>query len=174
MAHLWVFDSENEWVARLLAGDAVVLADAVGPEALTAQPAAEAAARVLLHRTVDPPNSWAVLTTEPRLRVNGLPVPLGLAVLEDRDEIRVPGMSAWFSTELLAQIEPFPESATRGHCPRCKQAIDAATLAVRCPLCGLWHHQSDELPCWEYAPTCAACAQDTALDAGFRWTPEGL
>lgn len=174
MAHLWVFDTANEWVARLLSGDAMSLADVTGPCVLSAQPAAEAAAQVLLHRAVDPPDTWAILTTEPRLRVNGLPVPLGLAVLEDRDEIRVPGMTAWFSTEARARVEPFPDATTRGCCPRCKQGIDPATPAVRCPLCGLWHHASDELPCWTYAATCATCSQDTALDAGFRWTPEDL
>jgi len=157
MAHVWVFDTNREWVPKLLSGEATSLAD-----------------RVWLHPTVDPPGTWVVLTSEPGLRLNGLPVPLGLAVLEDRDEIRMPGFTAWFSTETQACVEPFPESASRGYCPRCKQAIVAATEAVRCPQCGLWHHASDELPCWGYAPTCAACDHDTSLDAGFRWSPEEL
>jgi hypothetical protein len=157
MAHLWVADTGNEWVARLLSGDAVPLADGV-----------------VLQRAADPPNTWAVMTTQPRLRLNGLPVPLGLAVLEDRDEIRVPGVTAWYSTELRAQVEPFPESTARGFCPRCKQAIATASHAVVCPQCGVWHHQSAELPCWLYAPTCALCPQPTELESGFRWTPGEL
>jgi hypothetical protein len=36
------------------------------------------------------------MTTQPRLRLNSLPAPLGLAVLGDRDEIRVPGLTAWY------------------------------------------------------------------------------
>ena len=157
MAHLWVFGPAQGWTPQSLAGDA-----------------AEAVAGVLLRRLVDPPNTWALITRQPNARLNGLPVPLGLAVLEDKDEIRVPGLTAWFSTEAQALVEQYPELAVRGCCPRCKQGIDVATPAVRCPACNLWHHASDDLPCWTYAPTCAACAQETALDAGFRWSPEEL
>jgi hypothetical protein len=133
-----------------------------------------AASSVQLRRVANPPDTWALITSSPALRLNGAQVPLGLAILEDRDEIRLPAVHAWFSTETQAQVEPFPPSATRGFCPRCKQAIDPGSSAVRCPGCGLWHHASDDLPCWTYAPTCAACAHTTDLDAGFRWTPEDL
>jgi len=133
------------------------------------------------HRTcaatpgVNPADTWALLCgAKQPVRVNGLPVPLGLTVLSDRDEIRLPRFFARFSTETQAHVEPFPESATRGFCPRCKQRIEAGTPAVCCPSCGLWHHASADLPCWSYAPTCAACVQRTAMDAGFRWTPEDL
>ena len=47
-----------------------------------------------------------------------------------------------------------------------------AESAVRCPQCGIWYHQHDQLPCWTYAPACGFCPQSTALDAGFAWTPE--
>jgi hypothetical protein len=157
MAHLWILDNDQAWVTQLLAGDAVSLAELV-----------------TLQRTPDASTPWALLSGDPRLRLNGMPVPAGLAMLEDRDEIRLPGRSMWFSTELRAQVQAFPASATRGYCPRCKQAIDAGTAAVCCPQCALWHHASEELPCWTYASTCAACSQDTSLEAGFRWTPEDL
>ena len=175
MAHLWLLDVSNEWTPQLLAGGATTLADD-GLRSADYAAGAETgvAAHVLLRRLADPANTWALLTASPALRVNGAPVPLGIAVLDDRDEIRLPNLTAWFSTETRACIEPFPASTARGFCPRCKQAIETGTPAVRCPSCGLWHHASDALPCWTYAPACAACAQDTALDAGFRWTPEDL
>jgi len=45
---------------------------------------------------------------------------------------------------------------------------------VRCPQCGVWHHQSDELPCWVYSSSCSLCDHPTALDAGYRWIPGEL
>jgi hypothetical protein len=131
---------------------------------------------VFLGRLADSPETWAILCPpQSELRVNGEPVPLGVAVLADRDELRVPGHAArFFSTETLARVESFPESSGGGCCPRCKLTIEAGSPAVRCPACGLWHHSTDEMPCWIYAPTCAGCAQNTAPDAGFRWTPEDL
>ncbi len=174
MAHVWILNSSKEWTPHPLVGDAAVLVGGAFRRADDTPSVVEAQARVLLRRLADPPNSWALLTSHPRIRVNGAPVPLGLVVLDDRDELRLPELTAWFSTETQAQVEPFPESATRGFCPRCQQAIAPGSPAVRCPGCGLWHHASDDLPCWTYAPACSACAQETALDAGFRWTPEDL
>jgi hypothetical protein len=93
----------------------------------------------------------------------------------DRDEILLHGVGrCYFSTETLARIEPLSEESATGCCPRCKQGMTAGEPAVRCPGCGVWHHQSDELPCWTYAERCAICGGSTALDAGFSWTPEEL
>jgi len=80
----------------------------------------------------------------------------------------------FFSTELLAGVTPYPGSERPILCARCKAEIATASPAVRCPRCGAWHHQSDELPCWTYAERCSVCDQPTALDAGFAWTPEEL
>jgi hypothetical protein len=159
MAHLWTLDDSNEWRARPL---------------VNATPEVIAGGVTLLRRSREATDVWTLVSASAALRLNGAPVPLGLAVLEDRDEIRLPGVTAWFSTETLAQVEPFPESVARGVCPRCKQTIATGSPAVRCPSCGLWHHESEEFPCWTYADTCAGCGHATALDAGFRWTPEDL
>jgi hypothetical protein len=129
----------------------------------------------VLRRTGDGPDPWWSLlipAAVPAL-VNGAPSPLGLVVLADRDEIRVPGSGpVFFSTETLAAIVPLPAEAVSGRCPRCRQAIAAGTAAVKCPTCSLWYHQSDALPCFTYSDRCAACARPTALDAGFSWSPE--
>ncbi len=158
MAHLWTLDSSNAWRASQLE-DRFDLPDG---------------ASVLVLTSADAQDAWTLLTASRDLRLNGAPVRAGIAVLEDRDEIRLPSLAAWFSTETPARVEPFPDSIARGVCPRCKQTIAAGSPAVRCPGCHLWHHQSEELPCWTYAPTCAGCAHETALDAGLRWSPEDL
>jgi hypothetical protein len=119
--------------------------------------------------------------------VNGQRLSLGMRVLRDRDEILLPatlpadGTDAepqriFFSTERLAIVEPFAGAARPVICSRCKQIIEVGQLAVRCPngRCGLWHHESAEQPCWTYAEKCSNCDQATALDAGYRWTPEQL
>jgi hypothetical protein len=158
MAHFWDLDEGNQQVATPVSDGATVFGQA------------------RLHYVAGPPDAW-VLVAPPDfgIRLNGEPVSTGLTVLADRDELRVPGQPPrFFSTETIARVEPFPESTRGGCCPRCRQTIECGTQAVRCPSCGLWHHASDELPCWTYAPTCAACAQDTSPDAGFRWTPEEL
>jgi hypothetical protein len=109
------------------------------------------------------------------LWVNGLPLLAGLRVLDDRDEIRVEnGRPLFFATEELARVVPMPDSNRAMMCPRCQQRIDAGTAAVRCPRCALWHHESGDLPCWTYSPTCTLCPQPSALDAGFQWTPMEL
>lgn len=174
MAHLWLLNDSHEWTCWPLLVETFALGDGRPRLVEDAHAEVNAAAPALLRRLADPPNTWAVAASSPALRLNGAPVPLGLAVLEDRDELRWPTGTAWFSTETQAHVEPFSESTARGFCPRCRQAIAVATPSVRCPGCGLWHHASEDLPCWTYSPTCAACAQDTALDAWFRWTPEDL
>jgi uncharacterized protein YbaR (Trm112 family) len=120
--------------------------------------------------------SWVLIAAPGfEVRVNGAAVPLGIRVLADRDEISTDeGGAIYFSTENLARVEPFPGAQNRLFCPRCKQAVETDHPAVRCPQCGVWYHQTDELPCWTYAQHCALCDQSTQLSAGYRWTPEEL
>jgi hypothetical protein len=45
----------------------------------------------------------------------------------------------------------------------------------KCPQCGVWYHQSEELfDCWTYSELCALCDQSTGLDSDYLWTPEDL
>ena len=127
----------------------------------------------LLRRTTAGREDWLLVGT-PAVRVNGVPLDAGIRVLDDRDELRTDDDRTFFSTESLAAIAPFPGDERATFCPRCKLEIAPGSPAVRCPHCGVWHHQSDELPCWMYAEHCTMCDQPTALDAGFRWTPEEL
>lgn len=123
-------------------------------------------------------DDWAlVVHAGAPARLNGNAIPWGLAVLADRDEIALSGTGTlWYSTEILARVAEAPEVPERAlHCPRCARPIAPGAPAVRCPGCGVWHHESEDSRCFSYhdAP-CTACGVHTPLDGGFRWSPEGL
>lgn len=173
MAHLWLRCSENDWAVLMLEPRGLDLTTSP-PRCLnsTAEVVSDAACQLVASAA-----GWSLLVA-PRceVRVNGEAVPTGLRLVEDRDEIRVgrEGVRAYFSTELLACVEPLPGGDRELFCGRCKQAIAEGADSVRCPACGVWHHQDEELPCWLYAEACSLCDQPTVLDGQFRWTPEGL
>lgn len=105
---------------------------------------------------------------------NGLPVTAGLRLLAHRDSIAADGgPRMYFSTEEPASVETYA-GADRLVCPRCRDVITTGQAVVRCPGCGVVHHETDERSCWTYANTCALCAQPTPLDAGLQWTPQSL
>jgi hypothetical protein len=178
MAHLWTQNQQSDWAICPLRSDYHALSpnprDPVRPLRVL-RPVKNG---VLVGRYASPAGgeNWILKcsATAP-VRVNGQPVYLGTRTLKDRDEIVLAGTSRfYFSTEELARVEPFPGAAQPVFCTRCKEQIAKDTLAVRCPACGQWCHQTDEKPCWPYGPSCPLCDQPTALDAGYRWTPEEL
>jgi len=177
MAHLWIEesssgDAEPEWMVRPLDGESVVPLPAAH-HAL--RDGVVRAAALLLHSRLAEGESWLIMNvTSSGVVLNGAPLRTGIRRLADRDEIRIAGLGrVFFSSERLAQVQPFPGADRRVDCPRCLQEIRPGTLAVCCPLCGRWMHMNDELPCWSYAETCL-CSQPTALDAGYQWTPNGF
>lgn len=168
-------NGSGDWMTVALEGDAFTLDAGV---VVPVPDLASARGAALALRRVDEPAGtvWAlVVGRSANVLVNGVRATLGLVALSDRDEVRADGgQPLFFSTETRAHVSPFPASGPRGFCPRCKQQIEQGTPAVRCPGCNLWYHSSDDLGCWTYAPHCSVCPQETALDAGFRWTPEEL
>lgn len=119
--------------------------------------------------------AWAVLAgANTRLRINGGPVAVGIAALRHRDELCLEGGAPlYFSTERLVSVEEYAGSDSP-HCPRCTLAIEFGDASIRCPGCGVLHHQLPERECWTYTPTCALCDQSSDLTAGYRWSPEIL
>jgi Zn finger protein HypA/HybF involved in hydrogenase expression len=116
-----------------------------------------------------------IASAETEVAVNGMPLVAGLRVLVNKDEIHVSSMdSYYFSAERLARVEKFPDAHQSLFCPRCKQEISSGVVAVRCPACGVWHHETDELNCWTYSDGCAMCGHSTEMNGTFRWTPEEL
>jgi hypothetical protein len=120
---------------------------------------------------------WAVLGGDSgALRVNGEPVALGIRVMTDRDALFAEdGSVSFFSDEEPAQVVAFPGLAggKPGTCARCRNPIAVGDLAVKCPGCGAWTHQSEEFPCWSYegAETCPLCDQPNIIGA-YRWAPD--
>ncbi|MGH7199095.1 MAG: hypothetical protein ACREJB_00715 [Planctomycetaceae bacterium] len=178
MAHVWQTGPNKDWSIAELSGEAYRLSPD-GPAALSASDRAAEPAALVLRRVGGTGQEWALLAAaDAQVRINGTVVALGVRALADRDEIVFADADGrpvrfFFSTEQRAGIEPFPGQETPLVCPRCKLEIAAGNPAVRCPACGAWHHQA-ERECWTYAETCCLCHCPTALDAGYRWTPEEL
>jgi hypothetical protein len=175
--HLWLQDESDSWAVFPLEGDRLELASIPAPAFRALGAGAAGAPRATLIRVPSPQREqWVLLAPHSTgITVDGIPLAAGIRALTDRAEVRVRGAATFFfSAERLARIEPFPALERSATCPRCRQEIATGTPAVRCPGCDLWHHASDDLPCWTYAPTCALCPQSTDPDAGFRWSPEDL
>jgi hypothetical protein len=177
MAQLFV-EAGSGWLVAPLDGDAHAL---VGDAELSLRPRPAADAAVedapVIQRESDASGegeTWVVIHTPgSALRINGTALATGLRVLSHRDELRLAGVAGrvFVSLEGLARIALF-DGTEGSRCPRCQQAIQPGSPAVRCPQCGVWHHQSQELGCWSYSPACSLCSQPTELEAGFRWTPD--
>lgn len=119
----------------------------------------------------------AVLLTSPS---SGRPVlrsgypALGVALLEERDEIVAEDGVLYFTA--LASIEnvPFPDQARETRCSRCKAVLKPGDEAVRCPCRAAWFHEgvvagSPDAPrkCFSYEPACVCGRTWEELD----WKP---
>ena len=175
--HLWSHDGQD-WSVLLLDSKPVRLSTGC-PEVLEDLSESHAAEMGPVGILVVPCPSgrWALLAgTETHVRVSGLRVP-GIRVLEDRDEIRVcnTGGSLYFSAERLAVVEPYggPDKAL---CPRCQEPLHSGAMVVRCPNCGIRHHEyanaEENRKCWTYDVGCAQCGRSTRLDTNYEWQPE--
>jgi hypothetical protein len=175
MAHLWKRGPEG-WAAQKLVSSPFRLPSRRIPAELAAEePHAPRGVSTawLVHAGEGGPGNWALMTRQSAaVRVNGRAPSAGLYVLSDRDEIRMSdGELFFFSTETLPVVEEFSGVGRAMFCARCRQQIEAGSPAVRCPNCGVWHHQTAELPCWTYAAACTYCECETALEASFKWAP---
>jgi hypothetical protein len=177
MAHMWV-RGKDEWGIAPLNGEQFVLTrEAAHPIRVRANGPRQSDVGLLVRRPGhDGKESWLLLSLGNGLHVNGSPLPCGMRVLRDRDNLHVEGAGhLFFSTERLARVEPYsgPEGLK---CGRCRRPMEPGRPAVLCPNCTLWHHEDPERRrrCWTYTAHCARCPQPTDLDAGYRWTPEEL
>ena len=174
MAHLWFRDEEDIWAAVPLVGRAVDIS-AYPPRALAdGFRLGEDAQAAVIPGGAGDAVFWALLVAGDRdVRVNGFAPVAGVRLLRDRDEIRAaPSRTLYFSTETLARVVEFVAGERTLFCGRCRQPMKTGQLAVCCPECSIWYHQSDEFPCWTYTPACAICGHSTALNSQFSWTPE--
>jgi hypothetical protein len=174
LAHLWFRDDEDIWSVVPLNGHATDVS--VYPPRLLAEGfrlGGDALAAVIRAGAADSPVWVLLVAANGDVRVNGFAPVAGARVLQDRDEIRAASFDPlFFSTETLVRLGEFPGAARSVYCGRCRQAMEKGQASVRCTQCGIWYHQTDQLPCWTYTPKCGFCPQTTSLDAGFDWTPE--
>lgn len=179
MSHLLIKNAEGALVDHPL-DTGIIQLSPDGPAALAVCKGLDGVSGPVLVRKQDPlgEECWALLCkSHGRTRVNGAPVFIGVRMLSDRDLIALgAGQRVFYSSERVAQIEPYPGGDDSTCCVRCKLPLLPDTPAVRCPApgCGFWHHQSDEQPCWDYRDGCTSCGHPTAFDAGFQWSPSEL
>jgi hypothetical protein len=174
VAHLWFRGEDYIWSAMPLDGHAVDVS-VCPPRALAEDfKLSEAALAAVIRAGAGDSPVWVLLVAgNGDVRVNGFAPVAGVRVLQDRDEIRVGASEPlFFSAETLAHVEEFPGAERTIFCGRCRQPMGKGEPAVRCPRCGIWYHQNENLPCWAYSPTCGFCPQTTPLDAALSWTPE--
>jgi len=177
MTHLWIQNPTGGWQPLRLDGDAYSL-KAFPPQPVdpNAHDHIGESAPLLVHSRGTGSSSWVLLAGhDAPVRVNGRALAAGMCVLDDRDAIQIAGNAPCFlATEEPVRVEPFPGQVSPTACPRCTIAIDPETQAVRCPRCGIWHHQNSDRQCWTYAMGCAGCGGPTAMDEARAWSPEEL
>jgi hypothetical protein len=114
--------------------------------------------------------------------VNGYP-PLGVTLLEDRDEIVIRGEAGEcrrrfvFTEREPARVVQFSEgmvSPGEGRCARCRRLLQPGDAVVRCPACHRLAHEGllvsgERRECWSYDPACGGCHTSRAA---MSWSPE--
>ena len=106
---------------------------------------------VILHGWSDDSESFEPLAKF--LKQNGYKtVPLFLGdYISLRDEVKIDSRApVYFSTEEVAHAETFKageagdDGQTEIYCPRCRKAIENEAAVVRCPVCSLLYHFSED------------------------------
>jgi hypothetical protein len=140
------------------------------PIDLTAEPL-----RAVLARKIEnDKNFWTLIVSRDQTaRVNGDAVALGICALRDRDTIELDGEDQfYFSTDSPPFIASYPGN-TPVPCARCSTDIRPGDLSVRCPKCGAYLHQRQDLECWLQFDECI-CRHSTAMNEEKCWSPEGI
>jgi len=174
MAHLWV-EQRGDWAAVVLGSEPIALAaDTDRPVYRVEAPISATHAAVLMPTNTSGAE-WVLVCKPGLCRVNGIPNLLGIAVMQDRDEIHMEsGPRLYFSKESQATIAPFDRVGEIA-CARCSLPIEPGQPTVICPACKIAYHQDvdADLPCWTYG-SCLICGNPGTLDGGLAWSPAEL
>lgn len=128
MAYMWISDANQKWEAVALSEEAYDLRN------FPSLPRTFAQAAVVMKIADGAPGTWAVMAGgKGEVYLNGHPIIAGLAILADRDEIRINGSSPlFFSTETLASVQALPGADRPIFCGRCRQQMKPG-----CPRCNV-------------------------------------
>ena len=177
MSSVFIAQADGSWSPSRLRAPAYLL-PADPPQPVDPQEIQEANSAVLVRDPEPGPDAdrWSLLAPLSLCPwVNEVPLHGGLRRLRHRDAIRLGARTPlYFSIESPAEIETYAGTGASVYCPRCTAAVEPGQPVVRCPGCGLFHHQLEARPCWLYAPHCGGCDYPTVLDGGYRWTPEEI
>ena len=135
------------------------------------------AARIMRYSDAHGNRGWVLFGSGSGVRVNGLGLPTGIRLLEDRDEVVVGAENRFvFSAETIAEVRPFRAGAEEINCALCTGLLEEGEDSVKCPGCGAVYHEIAEGPkprrCFTYAPQCKFCKHSTELGGGFKWMPD--
>lgn len=176
----WFLDADEKWLPRELENERLQVGFDGDVASLAPAPALPLAEILPWRDTHHKTRCVLFPYTPSHVSVNGCSL-LRHKVLNDRDEIviRTGKQKLWFffSAEALPRIRPFAagaDSAPPVFCIRCKGRLEPGQLAIQCPQCSLWYHQSerDEKPCWSYDDHCVGCRRETTMD--YSWKPEAV
>lgn len=169
--HLWMLNDAETWETHALTSTHDLQLQADGKLAyLTYSTAWQVRLQVWRDGTAAPA-CLLLVQDGAQVYLNGQQ-PLSVSVLQDRDEIMFDRVYAYYSAEVVAEIVPFAGAHETIFCARCKSALFQEGLAVQCPACRLWYHETEAQPCWSYASTCI-CAHPTTTGA-FVWQPPSM
>jgi hypothetical protein len=166
MAVIW-YQKDNAWHTHPLDPDEPAgfwIEDGVFTRVNYKQAWLLVAPRTRLHQT-----EYVLLGWPRRVCINGRPF-WGMHVLRDQDEILLPrGQLLFFSAQDPPQVVHQLPPGLKATCPICGDPVTAP--AVRCPQCGIYHHERPDRPCWSSGATCSTyqCGQPTRPSR--TWTP---
>lgn len=169
--HVWITNSSGAWEAHPLTATHDLRLHADGNLACLTHSKAWQVCLQPCNDGSESPAYVLLVKAKAPVRLNGQQ-PLSVSLLQDRDEIALGSVYAYYTTEVMAKIVPFAGAHEPIFCARCKSALAKEGLAVQCPACRLWYHETEAQPCWSYAQTCV-CSHPATTGA-FVWQPQPI
>jgi hypothetical protein len=169
--HVWMLNSSGAWGAHPLTATHDLELHADGNLACLTHSTAWQVRLLPCNDGSDSPAYVLLVKDGAPVRLNGQQ-PLSVSLLQDRDEIMLGSVYAYYTTEVLAEIVPFAGAHETIFCARCKSALAEEGPAVQCPACSLWYHETEAQPCWSYAQTCV-CSHPSTVET-FVWWPQPI
>lgn len=111
---------------------------------------------------------WILIADPGTVRLNGLPLNWGIAVLSHKDQLRLCGEQHYFSSESPVSPRIFTGNAD-ARCALCDQPL-VGEITAPCPGCGLWFHARDAADCFGATPNCPSCGAAIGTDLEI-WSP---